>query len=97
MKNIRELTEHEIKTALYQISEGRSPSGIEPDVRALRIALFEKTGETLGYHEQPYLNENNRCNCFVCELVVTCPYADRYQRLPREYYPGAMSLCKKIN
>lgn len=43
-----------------------------------------------------YKNEDNKCECWKCELQDTCPYVDKYQRLPREEAEGALSLCKKL-
>ena len=36
------------------------------------------------------------CNCGSCERADKCNYKDKYQRLPRELYRGAMGLCPKI-
>lgn len=32
------------------------------------------------------------CDCGICGRL-NCVYRDRYQRLPREYYPGALNKC----
>lgn len=37
------------------------------------------------------------CDCLACERAEKCKYKNKYQRLPREYYPGALSLCPKLN
>lgn len=47
--------------------------------------------------DKVYLNVDRKCECWKCELKNTCPYADKYQRLPRDTSPGALDLCKKLN
>jgi hypothetical protein len=42
-----------------------------------------------------YKNEDQRCECWKCELASTCPYKDKYQRHPRTVR-GALGLCKKL-
>ena len=42
-----------------------------------------------------YENKDKKCECWKCELEITCPYKDKYQRLPRTV-PGALGLCKKL-
>ena len=37
------------------------------------------------------------CDCNACEQKDNCKYKDCYERLPREYYKGAKSLCPKLN
>lgn len=46
--------------------------------------------------EARYENKDKKCECQKCELQETCPYRDKYQRLPRTA-PGALGLCKKLN
>lgn len=42
-------------------------------------------------HEPPYMR------CFECEYKDTkCHVADKYQRLPREKYRGALGQCIKV-
>ena len=36
------------------------------------------------------------CDCSSCERAEKCPYKNLYQRLPREYYKGALGLCPKL-
>lgn len=36
------------------------------------------------------------CNCSKCDKKDTCNYKDKYQRLPREIYKGALGLCHKL-
>lgn len=36
------------------------------------------------------------CDCNWCEQSETCCHKNKYQRLPKEYYPGALSLCPKL-
>lgn len=36
------------------------------------------------------------CDCKACEYSKTCEHRGKYERLPREYYPGALSLCPKL-
>lgn len=43
-----------------------------------------------------YQNADRECNCYICELSTSCPYKDKYQRLPRDKAPGALGLCKKL-
>lgn len=45
--------------------------------------------------KQIYKNEDQKCECWKCELQENCVYRDRYQRLPRST-PGALGLCKKL-
>ena len=42
-----------------------------------------------------YTNKDKKCECGKCELKGTCPYKDKYLRLPRTN-PGALGLCKKL-
>ena len=42
-----------------------------------------------------YKNEYGKCECWKCELQDTCPYKDKYQRLPRTSR-GSLGLCKKL-
>lgn len=42
-----------------------------------------------------YENEDKKCECWKCELKDTCPYKDKYQRLPRTNR-GALGLCPKL-
>jgi|GEM_PF-2120737 len=42
-----------------------------------------------------YENKDKKCECWKCELEITCPYKDKYQRLPRSR-SGALGLCKKL-
>ena len=44
---------------------------------------------------EQYENKDQKCECWKCELKDTCPYKDKYQRLPRTA-PGALGLCKKL-
>ena len=48
-------------------------------------AELRKAGEKMLY-----------CDCNACEKSENCPYKNLYQRLPREYYPGALGLCPKL-
>lgn len=43
-----------------------------------------------------YQNEDNLCECWLCELRGRCQYRDKYQRLPRTN-SGALGLCRKLN
>ena len=36
------------------------------------------------------------CDCGKCERAGKCNYKDKYRRLPRELYKGALGLCPKI-
>ena len=36
------------------------------------------------------------CDCSNCENAPFCYFKDKYQRLPREFYPGALGLCPKL-
>lgn len=45
--------------------------------------------------KQIYKNEDQKCECWKCELQDTCVYQNKYQRLPRST-PGALGLCKKL-
>lgn len=96
MKEIKDLTDTEIKNALWRMSCGGLPEGIVADKDALRRELYGRTGELLGYHEEPYKNEGRRCECIRCERNVICVYRDRYQRHPRDLAPGALGLCPKL-
>ena len=49
------------------------------------MAALRKAGEKMLY-----------CDCKACEKSENCPYKNLYQRLPREYYPGALGLCPKL-
>lgn len=53
---------------------------------------FELAGK--AEDDQPYEH------CYDCEMNATnggkCHVADRYQRLPKDEYPGALGLCMKI-
>ncbi len=42
-----------------------------------------------------YDNKDQKCECWKCEIKDTCPYKDKYQRMPRTT-PGALGLCKKL-
>lgn len=46
--------------------------------------------------QQIYDNKDKMCECWKCELKSTCPYVDKYQRLPRNGR-GTLGLCKKLN
>ncbi len=37
------------------------------------------------------------CDCSACERKGKCDYENCYERLPKEYYKGAKSLCPKIS
>ncbi len=37
------------------------------------------------------------CDCNDCEIADNCKYKNNYNRLPREHYPGALSLCPKLS
>lgn len=60
------------------------------------IAYAERIGKPVKYlFRNEYKNEDKKCQCWKCELSKTCPYKDKYQRLPRTA-PGALGLCKKL-
>ena len=35
------------------------------------------------------------CDCGKCEMADKCNYKDKYRRLPRELYRGALGLCPR--
>lgn len=37
------------------------------------------------------------CDCHDCEIADNCKYRNNYNRLPKEFYPGAKSLCPKLS
>jgi hypothetical protein len=45
--------------------------------------------------EKIYENKDGECECWKCERQKSCPYKDKYQRLPRTV-PGALGLCPKL-
>ena len=46
--------------------------------------------------EKVYLNIDRKCDCHLCELRKTCPFADKYQRHPADLAGGALGLCPKL-
>lgn len=64
----------------------------EEDIKKAEIKLDKIFEEVFG---EKYKNEDRKCECWKCELSSTCPYKDKYQRLPRTA-PGALGLCKKL-
>ena len=46
--------------------------------------------------EEKYEKTIRKCECQKCEKATTCPYKDKYQRLPRDIAPGALGLCLKL-
>lgn len=54
------------------------------------VATVEKTAV-----EQEYKNEEQKCECWKCELRSTCVYRERYQRHSRSV-SKALGLCKKL-
>lgn len=36
------------------------------------------------------------CDCHACERKDDCPHFNHYDRLPKEYFTGASSLCPKL-
>lgn len=47
-------------------------------------------------NQEIYINEDRKCCCSLCELAEKCVYIGRYQRLPRDLYPGALNKCAKL-
>lgn len=45
---------------------------------------------------EEYKNEDKKCECWKCEVAEECNVKDKYQRLPRGRYSGALGLCKKL-
>lgn len=49
---------------------------------------------------EAYQNEERLCECWKCELSYenggNCPYANKYQRLPRDLARGGLGHCLKL-
>jgi hypothetical protein len=56
MRNLSELTTNDLKNAIWCMNNGRNPGmGIFASKDELRGELYRRTGELLGYHENPYV------------------------------------------
>lgn len=59
-------------------------------------AAENKMDEEPTVEQQVYQNEDQKCECWKCELRNSCVYRDKYQRHPKSV-PGALGLCKKLD
>lgn len=64
-------------------------------VMCIRDVRMDSVIKRREYDMKKYENKDKKCECFQCEWKETCPYKDKYQRLPRTN-PGALGLCKKL-
>lgn len=103
-RRIQEENELEIAKKKAWSRQPRNPTGLD------RIGSVVEGGREYTYYKDSdgnywydsaiavlkYDNSDKKCECWKCELSKTCNYRDRYQRLPRNRYPGALGLCKKL-
>ena len=62
-------------------------------IRDVRMDSVIKRRE---YDMKKYENKDKKCECFQCEWKETCPYKDKYQRLPRtKVDPAAADTANK--
>ena len=86
MRSIRDFTDVElqeqIENATLDLEEAENKGDYNAAYAELTVAKREKR------------RREDACNCYECELIETCEYINKLQRLPRNQ--GGLGLCKKL-